>query len=82
MNTNSEETVWIKYECRKGNRWIAVNSYNRIFADVPGRCVFSGCNRRHTFWIVGETKDREEVDAWFKNANAERNANDPAEARS
>jgi hypothetical protein len=80
-DTDTKATVWIKYECRNGNRWTAVNSYNGIFADVPGRCVFSGCDRRHTFWAVGETKDREEVNAWFRDANAERNANDQAEVR-
>lgn len=49
-----KETVWTKYECRKGNRWISAHP---AFSDKPGRCVFSGCNRRHTFWIVGQTSN-------------------------
>lgn len=62
-----KETVWIKYECRKGNRWITTTGW---LAEKPGRCIFSGCNRRHTFWIVGETRDRDVAGAWFRNQNA------------
>ena len=62
------QTIWIKYECEKGNRWTLTKG---PFQDHPGKCVFSGCETTHNFKIVGETSNVDEASEWFKNIYAE-----------
>ena len=45
-------TVWIKFECYKGNRWTEVKG--REQSKDGDFCNFSGCSGKHKIHIKGE----------------------------
>lgn len=61
------KTIWIKYECDKGARWIAVKG--GICETRAGACGFAGCAEGHKYHRAGETSDRNEACEWFNNPN-------------
>ena len=62
--------TWIKFQCEHGCQWTAVKGG---IADTTEEhrttpiCNFSGCTPDHNYHLVGETADRHEAAAWFKN---------------
>ena len=66
----SKDTVWVKCECEKGNRWTfpkgGISDTTEEHRKDP-TCFFDGCKQNHKYSIVGETTSREEAQNWFKN---------------
>lgn len=68
-------TVWNKWECDAGNRWVSVD--RSIFSDDidGGDCQFSGCTGGHTIRLMGSTATRDEAAEWFLRVKAKEVSN-------
>jgi hypothetical protein len=64
--------VWKKFECDAGCRWTHVKGGICAGQCYEGSlCDFSGCEKGHFVHARGETTDRHEAYAWFRNMHAE-----------
>jgi len=62
----TKPTVWKKFECGGGARWVSVTEDPALFGDT---CNFSGCNCNTKVKNAGSTTDRTEAANWFRKPN-------------
>jgi len=63
--------VWEKFECDCGCRWTQVKGHTATHKDCDP-CDYSGCDKGHVIHKVGETSDRDEASAWYRNTHEEK----------
>ena len=67
-------TVWLKWQCEKGNRWLTPAG-NLHYDEVDGgdctRCC-ARCSYDHKISFMGETSDRSEAPEWLFDVSKKR----------